>query len=243
MRHSSLGASRFPAASGTPDHLWVPNPAGDATRNPVVYCHGAGGDGREGTGYGGLDAVRGIHRRFVEYHHPVATPTQTHTYGNTASDAAITAAIAATRAAGINAQGDAVLFGASHGATCALHYAWAHPADVAAVIVCIPLLGLQAARVANTLGLRPNIDAAWGVTYPAALPANADPVSLVCPVPVFLWYSSNDAITTQSGSLTTWQAANPGATVTNVGALGHSNASIAAVPTDTVVGWAQTLLA
>lgn len=225
--------------AGKYDTIMAPSLIGDSTRNPVIYCHGAGGDGQEATGSTGLPSVKALLREFVKHEHVVASPSQTHTYGNGPSDIAIAAAITHLRANGFNAQGDAILVGASHGAACALRYAFLHPNDVAAVLITIPLLDLQYARDQNLLGIRPNIDAAWNVTYPAPLPANANPATISVIPPVLAWYASNDNVSTNIAS---WDALQTDATVVNVGALGHTDATIAAHPPATAVQWVQDRL-
>jgi pimeloyl-ACP methyl ester carboxylesterase len=91
-----------------------------------------------------------------------------------------------------------LLVGASMGAALALRYAGENPAQVAGVVGIIPLVNIDAIYQANTLGLRAAIGTAWGVVYPAALPANANLTVKAAPmadgvVPSILYYSDADA--------------------------------------------------
>lgn len=159
-------------------------------------------------------------------------------WGNATADTRIDAALAWLRANTTATSDPPLLVGASEGACDALTYASDHP--VAGVIGIIPAIDIQAMRVADTLGLRAAIDAAWGVTYPAALPAGANPATLTAAlssVPQQHWYASNDTV---SANIAAYAAA-VGADLRNVGALGHTDAAIAAVAATDVLTFINAL--
>lgn len=78
----------------------------------------------------------------------------------------------------------ALFWGESMGNWTALRCAADRASQVAAVVANIPLCDITNIRASNALGSRALIDAAWGVTYPAALPARGNllaraPIELV----------------------------------------------------------------
>jgi pimeloyl-ACP methyl ester carboxylesterase len=124
-----------------------------------------------------------------------------------------------------------LLVGVSMGAGTVLRWAANHPTHSVAGIV--PGLNFQQGRIDNPGGtIRGLIDAAWGVTYPAALPAGANPSDLTYTVPIHLWYAPDDV--TASPSATEAFAAAKGATLTSVGNLNHTNAAVAAAYDDVI---------
>jgi pimeloyl-ACP methyl ester carboxylesterase len=212
-----------------------------AARNPVVYCHGGSADALQAAGVG-LAAIPGVLAALTRALFTIAAPTLgvAH-WGNPAARARIADAVAwleANRAVA----GPAILVGTSMGAAAALNYAADNPGDVAAVVGIIPAVDLQAVRVADTGGARAGRDAAYGVAYPAALPAGANPAARVAEldVPVLLCTASDDAISVNAGTF----AAAIGAELVDVGALGHDNDAVAAVDPEAVAAFvnAATLL-
>jgi pimeloyl-ACP methyl ester carboxylesterase len=199
---------------------------------PVMYLHGATGTAVEMTGSSGLYAARQYAYAMTDLGYSVVSVTCTELWNNATCQARIAAGLAWARAELGCSDDPAILIGGSMGANNALGWAADHPADVACIVGVIPLLSLQYARVANPLmpgyNARASIDAAWGVTYPAALPAGADPwdeQATLATIPIQLWYASNDTVTSDIGTF----AANTGADVHDVGALGHTAAAMAAV--------------
>jgi alpha-beta hydrolase superfamily lysophospholipase len=115
-----------------------------------------------------------------------------------------------------------VLIGSSMGATAALTWAANHRADTACVVGWIPAVDLQAIRVADTGGLRASIDTAYGVTYPASLPAGTDPATLDYDgLPIQLWTASDDEVSVNAQDIATDHH--------DLGALDHTSAAVAAV--------------
>lgn len=86
-------------------------------------------------------------------------------------------------------------------------------------------------------GYRPSIDSAWGVTYPTALPAGANPASNTSGytgIPVRLWYANDDAIA-RATPATTFAGAIADGQAVDVGATGHSDTSIGSVPESDII--------
>lgn len=220
--NQSVGYARITAAQ--PDVRWEPH--WRVARNPVIYCHGGAADGTQAAGVGLAD-VPPILSEVTSHLFAITSPTLgvAH-WGNQAARDRITDAIA-WHEANWASTGPAVLIGTSMGATAALNYAADNPGDVACVIGLIPAIDLQAIRVADTGGARAAIDTAYGVTYPAALPAGSDPAArtLELDLPIWLATASDDAVSVNAATFATAT----GATHVDVGALGHDNDAIAAV--------------
>jgi pimeloyl-ACP methyl ester carboxylesterase len=201
------------------DASW--NPRVYANARPLIFCHSAGMTGGEMVGYGQLPAVAPLVSDLIDLGFPAVAPTLGVEWGNATSMARITDALAWLRARN-GTTAPAVLVGASMGACAAVTWAAANPTDVACIVGLIPAIDLQAIRVADTGGLRSSIDTAYGIAYPAAMAVGTNPVTLSVPgVPIGLWTASNDAVSANAANLA-------GATVTNVGALGHTTAAVAA---------------
>lgn len=136
-----------------------------------------------------------------------------------------------------------LIIGASNGATAALQYAVAH--DVAGLVLMLPAIDMAYIYANDVGGFRSDIEAAWGITYPAPLPDAANPLWLAEQgafdgVPMQVWYASNDPISIGDGTaVASFQAAVPEAEIGDVGALGHSFAACQAVPDSTVIAFAQ----
>lgn len=205
-------------------------------KNPIIVCHGAGGTALDTS----IDYFARVWRQLVmKDDMVVVASTQSQTYGNATSDARVTAALSYARNT-LNANGPAVLFGASMGFNTAVKYALEHPAEVGCIIGLIPLIDLQANRVSNTLSLRANIDTAWGVTYPAALPAGSNPYTRAAEldVPIQLWYANNDVVSENIAAF----AATTGAQVNDVGALGHTDPAMYASNKTSILAFVRAAL-
>lgn len=92
------------------------------------------------------------------------------------------------------------LMGISMGAGVGVRYTSLNPAKVASLLGLIPFSNPQAVYVADRGSFRATIAAAWGVTYPAALPSQADFIGVHAPaiaaanVPRRILYSSADVL-------------------------------------------------
>lgn len=121
------------------------------------------------------------------------------------------------------------LIGISMGGAVGLRYAIENPSRVASYTGVIPLLNIQSAYTTNYGSLRAQIEAAWGVTYPAALPAGAaihtGAAALNGVIPSRVYYAGNDTVI--DPAVTQAVAATMGATAVDLGTNGHSEASLA----------------
>lgn len=194
---------------------------------PLIYNSGVASPAEDITGVY-LPSVQPIVHAFVDLGFAVVSPTTLYTYGNATSQAAITAAAAWARTNLGCSSLPFPIFGGSEGACDSLTYAYVNPALVACVVGVIPVIDLAEMVEQNVLGLGSTILSAWGVGA-LPLPVGADPNTTahrvtLANVPMQLWYATNDEV---SANITSFQAAT-GADVKAVGALGHTDAAIAA---------------
>jgi pimeloyl-ACP methyl ester carboxylesterase len=165
----------------------------------------------------------------------IATPDM---WGNATAISRYTSALAYARSTLGCSSDPAVLIGASHGGLCALRYAYTTPADVACVIGIIGVVDMDDVRDNDLSGLRAPIDAAWGVTYPAALPAGANPADNTASYvgkPIQWHYASDDAIARATPITNFASAVGASMSTYNLGALGHTDAAMIAVNEATVL--------
>jgi pimeloyl-ACP methyl ester carboxylesterase len=208
------------------DTLFIPYPRRALTKYPVILLHGSNAP---------YQFVLGQHSarlpRYLAESGIPAFSAQMHgqTYANDQSmtdiGAAITYALAQLGLSGTKVH----LVGISMGAALALRYAGLHTSQVASVTGIIPLTDINAYYNGLSAGAtKTEIATAWGVVSPAALPAGADLATVCAPmngvVPSRLYYASDDALV--NPSWVTALGAIIGATVTNMGAGGHTEASI-----------------
>lgn len=208
-------------------------------REPVIFCGGMNNLPRVALTASYLKTLR----KFVEHGFAVHVPYLAATWNNAAGQTSLNRAAAQLKVeASDPAATRVILVGASHGAGSAIRHAQAFPSAVACVVGTVPALNWGYLRTSDALniGLRAALDAAWGVVYPAALPAGVDPSTRITDltVPTQLWVASNDLVS--SG----WEnyAARPNVEVRQVGALGHTDAAIAAWDPNAVLEFVETSL-
>lgn len=200
------------------------------TRRPVVYCHGASGSGYPTANTSVDPIIKAIAREGFT----VLVPYIALLWSNATKDTRIADALTWGRANLACSSADPLVVGVSMGGGAALHYAANHA--TAGVVGIIPAIDYQAIRVADTSGLRAGIDTAAGVTYPAALPAGFNPSTLTASLtttPIQLWTASNDAVSANAATFATAV----GADLHDVGALGHTDAAIAAADIPTIISF------
>lgn len=210
-------------------------------RRPVIYHASGGMNASEIWGpVQQLPDIATLVRAIVMEGIQVVAPTATNQWGNATSRSRTSDA--RTWAATLGANTDkVVLMGASQGVPCALNWAQANPTLVAGIVGIIPAIDLEAIRASNVNSLRASIDAAWGVSYPTALPANANPMDYadeLTSIPIQLFFSNDDGV---SENVDTFALAT-GAELVDLGALGHTNAAVAAVDTGEVLDFIRGLL-
>lgn len=193
---------------------------------PVVYCHGAGGDAREGFGRN-APAIRPLLEAIAAEGFPIVCPTATELWGNSTNDTRIDNALTwvrANRGAGSHAP---FIVGASMGTVSGLDWAADHACS--GLVGLVPIVDLQAMVTNNTLGLRTSINTAYGRASgdTTTLPAGSNPATMttaLAQIPQQLWYATDD---TASANITTYATA-VGCDLRSVGALGHTDAAMAA---------------
>lgn len=211
-------------------------------RNPAVYLHGSGSAASEAMGAGVVPSIRRIVADVAAAGFPVGGPTAPNTWGNATGRSRLGDVASWLRTAHLAPNDDLVLIGASHGTTWAFDYAIANPDAVACIVAILPIVDLTAVRDGDVLGLRAGIDTAWGVAHPAALPEGADPslnTEDLDGIPIQLWYASDDPVSVNLAAF----ASATGAELHNVGALGHTDAAIAAVDRAAVVEFIREAVA
>lgn len=142
-----------------------------------------------------------------------------------------------------------IAVGVSGGVTALVNYygtSPGHVADLAALVLILPLWDLDYAYQTNPSGVRAVIEAAWGVTHPTALPAGADPrgnTTLIgaANIPTRIYYASDDPLYTAQIISDMVAAFGNQASAVNVGALGHTDAAIAAIDRAELVSWLRTV--
>jgi pimeloyl-ACP methyl ester carboxylesterase len=200
---------------------------------PLIYCHGSGDLAR--TLYA-KTAQRALIRSLAKDFLVCIADLGAETWGNDT----VISRIAAVKAylAALGADGPAVLVGVSMGNLSAMAYARANPTQVAAIAGVIPALDLNDIHANNRGGAAAGVNTAYGgayvqathgpthnpVTYAATLPAS---------LPIAIWTATDDPLCVPA-TTTTFMTARPGTGSNSVGALGHSEASVAAAATGVV---------
>lgn len=223
MTAFSGSSARFTAAQ--PDGYYVPRVYAK-TRPLIVYMPGNGIMPQQG----GLSAAS-LLNALVAQGYCVVAPNVTDLFGNATAMTRISDAITWGRANLPCTTGPVAIVGASNGAIAGIQYLRQNPTLVAAVVTLICPVDLNNIRVNDISSLRASIDTAWGVTYPAALPAHADPLTDVAAyaavgAKVQQWISTNDPLdNATTGHTETGFAANIGAEAHSAGAVGHAETS------------------
>lgn len=224
-----------------PDFVLEPRLRPAVALPPLIYCHGSSVPAAIAVGFSGTGQPSLLQNicelgRYVVVCQLGASLTN---WANAQAMAALTDAVAwAIAKSGYT--GTAVhLAGASAGHAVASRWAAMNPSKVRSISGFIPVTGLQWCRDNNTQ-LRTTIDAAWGVSYPAPLPAGADPftdpaqIAVLKTIPWQGFAASDDTGAAPLVNTQAWGAVVRGA-VTSLGALGHTDAAIGAVPFPSVV--------
>lgn len=133
--------------------------------------------------------------------------------------------------------------GISMGHNTLANYARAHPTKLLRLAGIAPLCDLDAIRNGNIGGYRASIDAAWGVTYPAALPARANPTNNVATIvsgglTERLYYSTADTTITP-GTVSAYTTHAPAQITKHVisTTLDHGDALFGQVPLNDLLGF------
>lgn len=229
----------------------------DATIKGCIYAHHAGGTALEV-----LDAADGVHPQAIaaagypvtgfDLGDPaVATGTTSgpKSWGNDNAITAMGSAKTFLQAAEANggfavgpgaATSKFLAFGISMGALMLLNYlvSLATPSSVCAgVALSVPVLDLDDLYQNNKGSARADIGAAYGVTFPTAIPnlATHSPAAYSSgnkaklSMPIKIWAASDDPIASTTSAATTWAGTIGGnVTVVDLGAVGHSGTTLPA---------------
>lgn len=244
--YASAGSGRAVAADADTlvlPRLWKP----DGSRIGVVWCHSSGGAAKDALDHFNKPGTARVVKAIADAGYPVAATDMggsNTTWGNATGQARIGSARSWLQSAAVGAKaGKVIVAGTSMGTLNALNYARSNPANVAAVLLILPAIDMQKLRVDNYDGtIRGLIDTAWGVVYPATLPAGANPTDTptdLAGVPIGMWYADDDPFYLSS-TLVSYASSQGSAAPVSVGSLGHTEAAVAAVPTGDVVGMIDT---
>jgi len=126
------------------------------------------------------------------------------------------------------------LFGASMGAAAAARWSQLNPTSTAAVVGLIPAWSMKY-EYQNVPAIATAIEAAWGFSGIGSYPAAADLLTnapAAAGIPTLTGYATDDTIALPTGV----QAYNTavGGTLVSLGATGHTDAAIAAMPLTTL---------
>jgi predicted alpha/beta hydrolase family esterase len=231
------GAGRYsPTHAAEQDTYLVPRLRPATVLPPILFCHGSTQDpyavhGTSGTGSGSL------FQNLCELGRYVFSASTGSTLTNWANAEAISRmtdlynwSLSVSGYTGTKVH----IVAESMGHAVACRWAAANPTKVFTITGIIPVTGIQWCRD-NNAGLRTQIDAAWGVTYPAALPAGADPftdstqTSVLATIPWQGYASSDDTAAAPLANTQAW-GTTVGGVVSSLGALGHTDAAVGAVP-------------
>lgn len=156
-------------------------------------------------------------------------------WGNDNAMGAITAAWTVLKAQFPDMNTDKVcLLGGSMGGGAVARYSILHPENVAAVVGIIPAFDYRY-EFENIAGIDAPFRAAWGMGGGDPFPTAADNAAnytAAVGVPLLAGYASDDTIV-PSGPVIAYTES-VGGTAINLGALGHTDAAIGAMPLDTV---------
>lgn len=238
--NSALATGRV-VASVTDATLGPPH---QVARNPVVYLHSLGGDASQTVGVtGSLPATRYINRAICEqgFTFVAVTADGVGTSG-LPSDTALSGGQIATYKGRVDAAidyhrtnlggtGPPVIVCQSQGFINACVWALETDDPPACIVVANPAWDLENTYTNDVAGLRSSIEIAWGVTHPATLPTEAQiqtRAAELAGIPILGYYASDDP---HAATISTFVSAS-GATMVNVGAVGHDNDTTQAVVDD-----------
>lgn len=220
----------------------------DPTRCAILYAHGANGDATSVAGSVQASTTRHAaawaRAGYVVLAGDWGGPF---TFGNDAELAAMDAGWEWLRASGLCRPDKVLLAGGSMGMLSVSRWAADNEAEVAGINAWIPAIDLEDVRNRNALGLRDQVNAAWGLPAGSYVGAGGAPIPArgrvldraaeVAAIPTHLWYSTADTAAVPAAVIT-YLAARTGAIGHVVSAvLDHVDAAIAAVDNDAVVAF------
>ncbi len=229
--------------TGEWDMEFVPDDYCPGRSGAVIYCHGHGGTANL-LNDPALNGQWKMLQALSASYPVIVADLAFNSWGNANARAAMAGSKTLMQAAPIMAKaGKVALVGVSMGFTTAVSYAMSASANVACIAGILPVCNVQAAR--SVASLNTTINAAFGITDVQGVPAEYEtatkgPALVAANIPVKLWAASDDAIV-PIATINTF-AATAAATVVPVGALGHTEAAIAAVDDDALRNFIHSVL-
>lgn len=213
-------------------------------RYGVIYCHGATADARVATGIAGSGQPTLLQRiaDIGGYNIFVADLGSSLTnWGNSEAMSRMDEAFTYVVSTLGFRSGKVHLIGASMGHVVNLRWTIADKTRVASITGIIPAYDMQAIRVnasgaASNDTLKGQIDTAYSVVYPAALPAHSNPpddIASIAGIPYENFYASDDVTEFVAGAAAAASALS--GTSTSLGALGHTDTAIGSASARTIV--------
>lgn len=138
--------------------------------------------------------------------------------------------------------GPVAINGGSMGSLTSLQYQIANPGSVACAFHTLPVNDLNSIYQNNPSQLfsgagRASIGAAWGVVYPAALPAGSNPATLAAPAtPLRLYYTVDDLICLPQ-TVVSYAAKGTNIEAISLGTGGHADPPLANVDMKNLLNW------
>lgn len=248
----SSGSGRVQASE---TDLWIRPSRGFqfGSRRGVLYAHQGTASGLAPIDYTNFAGTARLLDAIAGYGYVVASQDLGGTahWGNTTAQARVGATdswLLASTAAGASTA-DRIAVGISMGGAAAVNYfgkSPGHVADLAALVLILPALNLDFYYQNDTGSARAPIETAWGITYPTALPANADPqtnMALIAAatIPTRIYFASDDPIQDSAMATANLAALGGNGSTVNLGALGHTDAAIAAIDKPDLIAWLQSV--
>lgn len=223
---------------------------GRSTRPGVVFCHSGGGSPYRTVDAAGI--AKQVRALVDELGCVVAgTILGNQFWGNPASVTSARGVRTAIQTAPVTASvpsadwranaGKVGILATSQGAATALSWAADHLDEVSWVVALSGIFDLDDVRNNDRNSARAQIDAAWSVTYPAALPANANPALRTATLAAFpfLGYIATDDPYDPGGTAMSTFATVIGGEMHTVGALGHTDGAVGAADTNRILAFVQ----
>jgi pimeloyl-ACP methyl ester carboxylesterase len=209
----------------------------------VIFCHGVGGTyaySRDITKTGAYPLYDTLCNNFLT----IAPQLGGDTWGNSTGNTRVGQAKTYLQTTEVAKSGKIAIVGLSMGAIVALNYTREFPTNVACVVGIIPVIDIEDIRANNRSGLAAGINTAYGGSYVEATQGstrNPSTYASTMSVPTKLWYASDDA-TALASKVTAYASAATNVTTVSVGALGHTEAAIAAATITDIVAFINTYL-
>lgn len=196
---------------------------------PVIWMHGAGGTMTQASEQPLVrrDLNQLARRGYVAACSDLGGPA---TWGNDTGLASVTAQLTWLGTAYAADTARAILIGDSHGAAVALNWAVRNPTKVAAMVLRVPVVALQAFHDRNPLGLAAGMETAYTnlagliAAYPTRDPSHPTMAALIVSLGLHLktrlYYNTDDPYVLASEVLA--YAALTGTEAVNLGGTGHS---------------------